>query len=103
MNEAHTENSLQEIHHHVHDPAEKKRQLNRLSRIIGHLEFVRKMLENDEDCSAVLMQISAAKSALNGLGKQIISEHITHCITHAMEEGDTKAIEDFQHAIEKFL
>ena len=87
----------------MHDPAEKKRQLNRLSRAIGHMQYVKRMIENDEDCAQVLIQISAIQSALNGLGKQIISEHITHCITHAMEEGDTKAIEDFRHAIEKFL
>lgn len=83
-------------HSHVHDPKEKRRQINRLSRVIGHLEYVKKMIENDEDCAAVLMQISATKSALNGLGKEIINEHISHCITHAVEEGDTEAIEEFK-------
>lgn len=90
-------------HGHYHDPQEKKRQINRLSRIIGHLQYIKKMLENDEDCAAVLMQISATKSALNGLGKEIINEHITHCITHAIEDGDTEAIEEFQKAIQKYL
>ena len=81
-------------HSHVHDPKEKRRQINRLSRVIGHLEYVKKMIENDEDCAAVLMQISATKSALNGLGKEIINEHISHCIAHAIEEDDTDAIEE---------
>ncbi len=92
-----------EEHTHVHDPAEKKRQLNRLSRAIGHMQYVKRMIENDEDCAEVLIQIAAIQSALNGLGKQIISEHITHCITHAVEEGDTRAIEEFQRAIDKFI
>lgn len=90
-------------HSHVHDPKEKKRQLNRLSRVIGHLEYVKRMIEDDEDCAAVLIQISASKSALNGLGKEIINEHISHCITHAIEEGDTTAIEEFQQAIQKYI
>lgn len=90
-------------HGHFHDPQEKKRQLNRLSRVIGHLQYVKRMIENDEDCSSVLMQISASKSALNGLGKEIINEHLTHCIAHAIEDGDTKAVEEFQSAIEKFI
>ena len=90
-------------HTHVHDPAEKKRQLNRLSRVIGHMQHVKKMIESDEDCSQVLIQISAIQSALNGLGKEIINEHISHCIAHAVEEGDTTALEEFQHAIEKFI
>ena len=90
-------------HSHVHDPNEKRRQINRISRVIGHLEFVKRMIAHDEDCSAVLMQISAAKSALNGLGKEIITEHISHCIAHAVEEGNTAAIEEFQTAIQKYL
>ena len=88
---------------HPHDPQDKKRQLNRLSRVIGHLQYVKRMIENDEDCANVLTQISAAKSALNGLGKEIINEHISHCITHAVEDGDTGAIEEFQRAIQKYL
>lgn len=91
------------IHSHVHDPKEKRRQINRLSRVIGHLEYIKKMIDNDEDCAAVLMQIAATKSALNGLGKEIINEHISHCITHAVEEGDTEAIEEFKKAIQKYL
>lgn len=90
-------------HGHFHDPREKKRQLNRLSRVIGHLQHVKKMIETDEDCADVLMQISAAKSALNGLGKEIINEHITHCIAHAVEDQDTAAIDEFKKAIEKYL
>lgn len=90
-------------HGHYHDPEEKKRQINRLSRVIGHLEHVRTMIENDDDCSDVLIQISAAKSALNGLGKEIISEHMAHCIHHAIEDGDVEAVEAFRKAIDKYI
>ena len=91
-------------HHlsHHHSPEEKKRQLNRLSRVIGHLQHVKRMIEEDRDCADVLMQLSATRSALTGLGKEIINEHITHCITHAVQDGDMQAIEEFQKAIEKF-
>ena len=91
-------------HHHLshhHSPEEKKRQLNRLSRVIGHLQHVKRMIEEDQDCADVLMQLSASRSALTGLGKEIINEHITHCITHAVQDGDMEAIEEFQKAIEK--
>lgn len=91
------------MHHHHHSPEEKKRQLNRISRVIGHLEHVKKMIENDEDCSDILIQLSAVRSALGGLGKEIINEHVTHCIAHAIEDGDSKALDDFRSAIEKFI
>jgi DNA-binding FrmR family transcriptional regulator len=90
-------------HGHYHSPEEKKRQLDRISRAIGHLKHVKTMIENDEDCADVLNQLSAVNSALRGLGKEIISEHMTHCITHAIEDGDTAAVEEFQEAIKKFL
>ena len=96
-------NVMSHEHGHFHDPKEKKRQINRLSRVIGHLQHVKKMIENDEDCADVLMQIAASKSALNGLGKEIINEHISHCIAHAVEDGDTEAIEEFQKAIQKYI
>lgn len=90
-------------HGHHHSPEEKKKALNRLSRAIGHLQYVRTMVENDEDCADILMQLSAVNAALRNLGKEIINEHMTHCITHAIEEGDTKAVEEFQKAVKKFI
>lgn len=96
-----------EVHHHHHghhhSEAEKKRQLNRIARIIGHLQYVKRMLEEDEDCADVLVQLAASRSAISGLGKEIINEHIEHCISHAIEDGDTAAIDEFKKAIEKFM
>lgn len=90
-------------HHHHHSPEAKKKQLNRLARLIGHLQKIKTMIEQDDDCAEVLVQLSAVRSAITGLGKEIINEHITHCIAHAVEDGDTHALEEFQTAIEKFL
>jgi len=100
--QAHTHAHKHE-HAHYHSPEEKKRQMNRLARVIGHLNHVKKMIENDEDCAEVLIQLSASKSALNGLGKEIINEHMAHCIYHAIEDGDIEAVREFQKAIEKFM
>lgn len=91
------------VHGHYHSPEEKKKQLNRLAKASGHLTHVKTMIENDEDCSEVLMQLAAVESALHNLGKEIINEHLTHCITHAIEDGDTEAIEEFKRAISKYM
>ena len=92
----------QHKHMHHHSPDEKKRQLNRLSKTIGHLEKVKRMIENDEDCADVLIQLSACRGALNSLGKEIINEHMEHCIAHAIEDGDVAMLESFQEAVKKF-
>ena len=90
-------------HGHYHDPEEKKRQLNRLARAIGHLQHVKAMIERDEDCADVLMQLSAVNAALKNLGKEIINEHMTHCIAHAIADGDMELVEEFQKAVQKFI
>jgi len=77
--------------------------INRLSRAIGHLDAVKKMVEDGEDCSKVLIQLSAVKSAINNTGKLILKEHISHCIVDAVEHDDKKAIEDLNNAIDKFM
>ena len=57
-------------HHHSHE--QTKAVLNRLSRAIGHLESIKRMVEDGRDCSEVLIQLSAVKSAINNTGKIIL-------------------------------
>ena len=85
-------------HHH-----DTKQVLNRLSRAFGHLEAVKKMVEEGQDCSQVLIQLAAVKSALNNTGKIILKDHINHCIVEAVETGDKKALEDLSTAIDQFM
>ncbi len=86
---------------HTHENT--KAVLNRLSRAIGHLESVRAMVEEGRDCSEVLVQIAAVRSAINNIGKVILQDHIRHCIVDAVEEGDEAPIDDLCAAIEKFV
>ena len=90
-----------EGHGHVHENTQAV--LNRLSRAIGHLESVRKMVENGRDCSEVLIQIAAVRAAITNIGKVILQDHIQHCIVDAVEEGDEQAITDLCAAIDKFF
>lgn len=88
-------------HPHVHENT--KAVLNRLSRAIGHLESVKKMVENGRDCSEVLIQIAAVRSAINNIGKVILQDHIQHCIVDAVERDDEQALDSLCQAIEKFI
>lgn len=87
--------------HHGHMETEKV--LNRLSRAIGHLESVKKMVEEGRDCSQVLIQIAAVRSAVNNVGKLILQDHIQHCVVDAIQSGDTQAIQDLSAAIDQFV
>ena len=89
--------------HHTHTHQNTKAVLNRLSRAIGHLESIRRMVEEGRDCSEVLIQLSAVKSAINNTGKVILQDHIEHCIVDAVQEGDTQALEELNKAIDRFM
>ena len=88
-------------HPHVHENT--KAVLNRLSRAIGHLESVKKMVENGRDCSEVLIQIAAVRSAINNIGKVILQDHIQHCLVDAVENDDEQALDDLCQAIDTFI
>ena len=77
--------------------------LHRLSRAIGHLEAVKRMVEEGRDCSQVLIQLSAVKSALNNTGKLILKDHLNHCVVEAVESGDQEAIQALNDAIDQFV
>lgn len=88
---------------HTHTHENTKAVLNRLSRAIGHLESIKKMVESGRDCSEVLIQLSAVKAAINNTGKVILHDHIQHCLVEAVETGDTEAIEELNKAIDRFI
>lgn len=90
-------------HLHTHTHANTKAVINRLSRAIGHLESIRRMVEEGRDCSEVLIQLSAVKSAINNTGKVILKDHIEHCLVDAVECGDMDAIADLTEAIDRFM
>ena len=90
-------------HGHTHSHTHTKAVLNRLSRAIGHLESIRRMVEDGRDCSEVLIQLSAVKSAINNTGKVILQDHIEHCIVDAIESGDNQALEELNKAIDRFM
>ena len=81
----------------------EKAVLNRLSRAIGHLQSIKTMVENDRDCSEVLIQLAAVKSAVNNTGKLVLKEHIAHCIVEAIENGDEESLRQLNKAIDSFV
>ena len=91
------------LHSHGHIHEKQKAVVNRLARAIGHLEKVKRMVEEGYDCSEVLVQLAAVRSAIDNTGKVILQEHMRHCMVEAVSEGDHDAIDDLCKAIEKYM
>lgn len=90
-------------HNSSHSHTQSKAVVNRLSRAIGHLESVKRMVEEGRDCADVLIQLAAVRSALNSTAKVILKDHLEHCISNAAETGDEAFIEELNTAIDKYI
>ncbi|MFL0246300.1 metal-sensing transcriptional repressor [Candidatus Clostridium stratigraminis] len=83
---------------------DKIRQIgNRLSRIIGQLQAVKRMTEEKRECGEILIQVSAARSALESVSKLILQDHVNNCIQNAIESNDDAAINDLNNFLSRFL
>jgi len=86
-----------------HRHEETKNVLNRISRVIGHLESVKRMIEEGRDCSDVLIQLAAVRSAINSAGQVLLKDHMEHCMQEALQTGDKQALDRLNRAIELFI
>ena len=86
---------------HIYD--NQKAVVNRLARAIGHLNKVKRMVEEGYDCGEVLIQLAAVRSALDNTGKVILNDHIRHTMVDAVQLGDETAVEDLCDVIDKFM
>ncbi|MBQ9931128.1 MAG: metal-sensing transcriptional repressor [Firmicutes bacterium] len=90
-------------HLHTHSHQHTKAVLNRLSRAVGHLNAVKGMVESGRDCSEVLVQLAAVRSAINGICEVILQDHIDHCIVDAVKTGDMESINELNKAIKQLM
>lgn len=78
--------------------------IKRLSRIEGHIRGVKKMLEEDQPCEQVLLQLSAVRAALNKATKILLEDHFDNCV---LSKNKDKALEkeltEFRKTFEGFL
>lgn len=86
-----------------HNHAYTQTVIHRLSRAAGHLEAVKKMVEEGHDCSEVLIQLAAVRGTLSSISRVILKEHMEHCVQDAIEHGDQESLDALSRAIDKLL
>lgn len=86
--------------HHKH----RKSIVNRLARIEGHVRAVKEMSKEGRDCSQLLIQLAAIRSALDNCGKLILKDHLEGCLIEAVRNGDEeKVLKELNDSIDKFI
>ena len=75
----------------------------RLKKIIGQVQAIDRLIDEDVPCEDILSQINAAKSALHKAGQVVLEGHIKHCVRDGIQNGDAdQTIEKFTKAVERF-
>lgn len=78
---------------------EVKQLKNRLNRVIGQLNGIGKMLDENRYCGDILTQLAAAESALQAFGYVILKEHMETCVVEQVRQGNDAIVDE---AVELF-
>lgn len=82
---------------------EKKKLVNRLSRIEGQIRGIRNMVEKDAYCVDILTQSAAAGAALDAFSRQVLSRHMHTCVAEDIREGNDETIDELMDILQKLM
>ena len=74
---------------------------NRLARMVGQLNGISRMLEENRYCGDILIQIAAVESALQNFGYIVLQDHMESCVTEEIRSGNTAIMEETIDLIKK--
>ena len=83
--------------------AEHKKLINRLNRISGQINGIKKMVENDAYCTDILIQVAAVNAALNSFNKELLGEHIRTCVADNIKNGNDEVIDELVNTLQKLM
>lgn len=66
----------------------------RINKVIGQLNGIKKMVDENKYCADVIMQISAAQSALQNIGYLVLNDHLSSCVKDKIIQGDDEIISE---------
>ena len=87
----------------IRSEEEKKKLLNRLSRIEGQIRGIKGMLESDAYCNDILTQCAAVNAAVNAFNRELIASHIKGCVTRDLKEGNEEVVEELVATLQKLM
>lgn len=82
---------------------ERRKMINRLSRIEGQVRGIKRMVENNAYCPDILIQVSAVNAALNSFNKVLLAEHLKTCVAEDIREGKDETIEELVLVLQKLM
>jgi len=91
------------VKHKTRTPDEQKVLMTRLKKIEGQIRGIEKMVETDAYCPDILIQVSAATSALNSFNKVLLQCHIRSCVAEDIRAGKDEVIDELCNVLQKLM
>ncbi len=85
------------------NPPAHEASIKRLNRVMGQLGGIKSMMEERRYCPDILTQLRAARAALKSIEVAMLTTHLNHCVTHAMESGDAAQIRAKMEELETLI
>lgn len=86
----------------IRNEEEKKKLNSRINRIIGQLEGIKRMVDDDRYCGDILIQLSASDKAIKSLASIVLDNHMHSCVLNSVKEGDTTKIDEIVELFRRF-
>ena len=82
---------------------EKKKLINRLSRIEGQIRGIKGMVERDAYCPDIMVQAAAVTAAVNSFNKELLGTHIRTCVANDIREGKDEVIDELLDTLQRLM
>ena len=88
--------------HSPRDEESLRKLQNRLNRIIGQLNGIKQMVEEDRYCGDVLTQLAAVEKAVKAISREIMQDHLETCVVEQVQAGNTEIVGEVMDLLRKF-
>ena len=97
------ENIIQCCKHKERSEEEYKDLIHRLNRAEGQVRGIKKMVEQDAYCTDILVQVTAAKAALDSFSKVLLANHIKTCVIEDIKAGKQETVDELVAVLQKLM
>ncbi|MBA4365957.1 MAG: hypothetical protein C0398_08185 [Coprothermobacter sp.] len=87
----------------THQHHDVKKLCQRINRIEGQLGGIRKMLENDEPCDEIIVQLNSARAALQKISQIVLEDHLDYCVIEALRDREREPqVDSMKRALSQY-
>lgn len=86
----------------VRTEEEKKQLITRMNKIIGQMNGINKMIQDDRYCDDILIQLSAAEKAIRSVSNLLLSSHMHSCLIENIKNDNYEIIDEVLELFKRF-